>query len=224
MKILKKFSRLEKSVLCAVLVAVTAMTVTNYTVFAQQCGDIRQKVFRLHILANSDSAADQALKLKVRDKILAASSELFAETGGKAEAEAQVKKSLGEIQKIAQDEVYSEGYSYKVNAQVVNMYFNTRTYGDVTLPAGNYDALRITIGAAKGHNWWCVLFPPLCLPSAQGQEKLDDVLTGGEAGIVQNGGNTVVIKFKTVEVFEDVKNYVGNMFSKLGGSGAKKKK
>lgn len=206
--------KIEKSILCAFLTAVIAMSVTNFTVFAQQCGDIRQKVFRLHILANSDSTADQALKLKVRDQILAVSGSLFATTGGKAEAEAEVKKNIGKIQQIAQQEVYKEGYKYPVHARIVHMYFNTRTYGNVTLPAGDYDALRITIGKAAGHNWWCVLFPPLCLPSAEGKQKMDDVLTGGEAGIVQNGGQTYVFKFKTVELFEDAKNWVAGLFAK----------
>jgi stage II sporulation protein R len=216
MKILNRASKLEKSILCAVLVAVITMTATNYSVFAQQCSDIRQKVFRLHILANSDSAVDQALKLKVRDKILEASSTLFTSSGGKVEAETQARASLDAIRSIAQVEVNKEGYDYKVGAEIVNMYFTTRTYSNVTLPAGDYDALRITIGAAKGHNWWCVLFPPLCLPSAsaQGQQKLDDVLGRNEAGIVTNGKNSVVIKFKVVEIYESARNRIVSFFSK----------
>ena len=90
-------------------------------------------------------------------------------------------------------------------------YFNTRTYGDVTLPAGNYDALRIVIGAGKGHNWWCVLFPPLCLPAAEGSRspKLDDVIGGPETvAVTDNNGTEYVLKFKTVELFEDAKRYL----------------
>lgn len=213
--ILSRFNKLEKSVLCAFLVAIIAMSTTDYTAFAKQCGDIRQKVFRLHILANSDSAADQALKLKVRDKILEASGTLFATTGGKKEAEAEAKANLDKLLAIAQQEVCQEGYQYQVKAAIVHMYFNTRTYGDVTLPAGNYDALRITIGAAKGHNWWCVLFPPLCLPAADGKEKLQDVLGPNESGIVTDGKQSIIIKFKVVELYEGAKNYIQNTISSI---------
>jgi stage II sporulation protein R len=214
-------NKLEKSILCAFLAALIAMSATDFTAFAKQCDDIRQKVFRLHILANSDSTADQALKLKVRDQILEVSGDLFGTTGGKSEAEDTAKANLGKIQEVAQDEVYKEGYTYKVSAQIVNMYFTTRTYGDITLPAGNYDALRITIGAGKGHNWWCVLFPPLCLPSAEGKQELTSELGKNEAGIVIGGKTNVVIKFKTLEIYENVKNYFVKTFSKPK---AKKKK
>lgn len=224
MKILSRLSRLEKSVICAFLAAILVMSATDYTAFAQQCGDIRQKVFRLHILANSDSSADQALKIKVRDQILASSGELFSVTGDKKEAEATVKENLDRIQTIAQDEVYREGYSYPVKAYVVNMYFTTRTYGNITLPAGNYDALRITIGKAQGHNWWCVLFPPLCVNSAMGSEKLSDVLSSGEQGIVNDGSQKYVIKFKAVELFESAKNAIGSAVSDFSANFIPKKK
>jgi stage II sporulation protein R len=221
LKLWNRVTKLEKSVLCAFLTAIIAMSATSFTVFAQQCDDIRDKVFRLHILANSDSAADQALKLKVRDQILAVSGDLFATTGDKAQAEETVKENLSRITQIAQQEVQQEGYTYQVTAHVVNMYFTTRTYGNVTLPAGYYDALRIEIGAAKGHNWWCVLFPPLCLPSAQGKEKMDDVLSTGECGIVTNGGQSVVIKFKVVELYESAKKNLQSVVAQF--SSPKKK-
>lgn len=220
-----KMNQLEKSIVCGLLVAVLAVTASGYSAFAGQCSDIRQNVFRLHILANSDSAADQQLKLHVRDRILASSGELFKASVSKAQAIAQVRKKLGEIQRIAQAEVYREGYSYPVRAQVVHMYFTTRTYGAYILPAGYYDALRITIGRAAGHNWWCVLFPPLCLPAAQEdpgtKQQLEDVLGGTDAGIVtQSGNRTVVLKFKVLELYEDAKNFLSETFSVPSSSGA----
>lgn len=212
--------RIEKSVLIGFLVAVLAMMVTSFSAFAQQSSDIREKVFRLHILANSDSAADQALKLKVRDRILAQSGELFAQADDKAQVVDEAKAALPQIQAIAADEIKREGYDYPVQAQVVHMYFNTRTYGNVTLPAGDYDALRITIGAAKGHNWWCVLFPPLCLPSAEGEEKLEQNLTPAEGRVVKQGDQApVVVKFKTLELIESAKSAILSWFSK-GKTGA----
>lgn len=203
--------KFEKAILCAFLTAVVAMSATGATVFASQCRDVRQKVLRLHILANSDSAADQALKLKVRDRILASSATLFSSSASLSQAEAGVKRNLPQIEAVAQDELRKNGSSDSVRAEVVHMYFATRTYGDVTLPAGNYDALRIRIGAGKGHNWWCVLFPPLCLPAAEGTrtQKLDDVIGDADtAAITENGGTEYVLKFKTVELFEQAKRFI----------------
>lgn len=214
--------KIEKAILSAVLIAVVATTASGYSVFAAQCNDVRQRVFRLHILANSDSAADQALKLKVRDRILADSDELFAMSGDRAEAEANARANLPEIQALALDELRRDGSDESVRAEVVHMYFPTRTYGNVTLPAGYYDALRVIIGSGKGHNWWCVLFPPLCLPSAEGKEKLDDVLGDTESSVITDSGQTdFVIKFKTVELFEDAKNYIQSKLNHKNVSGQK---
>lgn len=203
-----KLKQIEKAVLMGLLITVMAASFSGMSAFASQCGDIRGRVLRLHILANSDSAADQQLKLNVRDKILAQSAELFGKADTKQEAEAVVRANLPKLVMVAQNEVRREGYNYIVGANLVNMYFTTRTYGDVTLPAGDYDAVRITIGAAKGHNWWCVLFPQLCLPAAEQSKKIGDVLTPGEVGVVEGAGKKdIVIKFKAVEVCEQVGNF-----------------
>lgn len=206
-----KLLKIERAILLGLVISIAAATLSGYSVFSQQCDDIRGRVLRLHILANSDSAADQHLKLNVRDKILEQSDEIFGNAKSKEEAEANARERLPEIIKIAKDEVTREGYSYDVNAQLVNMYFTTRTYGDVTLPAGYYDAVRITIGKAQGHNWWCVLFPSLCLPAAQTNEidELNSVLPPNEVGIVRAPeGKEVVIKFKIVELCEQFKNFL----------------
>ena len=206
-----KLLKVEKAILFGLLITVAAATISGYSVFATQCGDIRGSVLRLHILANSDTTADQQLKLNVRDKILAQSALLFKTVKTKAEAEENVRAKLPEIIKIAQAEVKKEGYSYTVGAALVHMYFTTRTYGSITLPAGDYDAVRITIGAAKGHNWWCVLFPSLCLPAAEGtqSQELSDVLSPNEVRIVESyGRKDVVIKFKTVELCEQFKDFL----------------
>lgn len=207
----RKLLHIEKAILCGLLIAVTAALISGFSVVATQCNDVRHDVLRLHILANSDTKADQQLKLNVRNKILADSSELFTTAKNRAEAEKNVKTKLPEIEKIAQAEIKKEGYSYSVKARLVNMYFTTRTYGNVTLPAGYYDAVRVTIGAARGHNWWCVLFPPLCLPaSGVTQSKmLSDVLSPGEVGVIKDSGKpTTVIKFKSIEMLEQMKNYL----------------
>lgn len=143
---------------------------TSFTSFARDCEEVRGEVVRLHILANSDSAADQELKLQVRDKILERTSEFFSGSISKEQAEETAEAQLKLIEATAREEIVRQGYDYPVKAELVNMYFETRTYGDTTLPAGRYDAVRVNIGEANGKNWWCVLFPPLCIPSAS--EKL----------------------------------------------------
>lgn len=206
--------KIEKAVLIGFLVAIIAMMSANFSTFAAQSSDIRQKVFRLHILANSDSKADQSLKLNVRDRILAQSGTLLQNANNKTQVIREAHAALPQIEAIARDEIHREGYSYPVKAQIVHMYFNTRVYGNVTLPAGNYDALRITIGAAKGHNWWCVLFPPLCLPSAEGEEKLAENLTPAEDQTVTQGSQPQVqVKFKILELWESLIDSISAWFN-----------
>ena len=121
-------------------------------------------MLRLHILANSDSIDDQALKLKVRDKVLAQTEALFrSQPENAADAEQLVAEHLETLEQTAQQLVWDEGYSYAVKAQLVEMPFDDRTYGEWTMPAGDYEALRITIGEAAGQNWWCVMYPSLCV-------------------------------------------------------------
>lgn len=193
----------EKSVCLALIIAV----LFSFTGFTAECEDIPSHVFRLHILANSDSNADQALKLKVRDRILQASAGMLDGVKNRDAAEKAVSSKLEEIRKTAQDEVYHEGYRYPVKVQITNMYFTTRQYGDVTLPAGMYDALRITIGSGSGHNWWCVLFPALCLPAAEAPSTVGDVLNNNETEIV-SGKNEFVVKFKAVELYEQFRSWL----------------
>ena len=126
--------------------------VGSFVGFEADCREISQSVFRLHILANSDSQEDQDLKLKVRDRILQDTQGLFESTGDLQQTEEQVAQHLPEIREIALDEIHKQGYSYDVQIYMVNMWFETRTYDTITLPAGNYDALRIVIGNGEGHN------------------------------------------------------------------------
>lgn len=180
--------------------------------FTAQCESIPDKVFRLHILANSDSAEDQALKLRVRDRILEESAGLMDGVSTREEAEAAAAQSLPRLQAAAEDEIRQAGYGYSVQAEITHMYFPTRHYESVTLPAGEYDALRISIGEAKGKNWWCVLFPALCLPVAENGAQLSDVLSSSQLDVVQ--GN-YEIRFKAVEWYEQLKDWLEN----LGGNG-----
>ena len=161
--------RLELAILAGVIVGVIF---SSFSAFAGESQQIRQEVFRLHLLANSDSAADQALKISVRDAVPAHRSELFAGEMTRQEVARLTGDHLDEIQQTAQAEVWRQGYDYPVSAQIVNMYFETRQYADgFILPAGRYDAVRVTIGQGEGENWWCIMFPPMCIPAAQPGES-----------------------------------------------------
>lgn len=193
--------KIEWSVLIALVFTILFGSVTT---FAAECSQIREDVLRLHILANSDSEEDQALKLKVRDRILLEMGDVFETPETLEDAETAASKHLDEIREIAQQEVYDNGYDYPVHAELVNMYFTTREYETFTLPAGMYDAVRITIGDAEGKNWWCVLYPPLCLPAAQSEETLEQALGEEETDLVTRNPQYEV-RFAVVEWFENLK-------------------
>ena len=166
--------------------------------FRMECESISEKVLRLHVLANSDSEEDQQLKLKVRDAILAESEELFSASQNKAEAMENVSKRSEQLKAIAEETLQQNGCTYPVEIQLAEVYFNTRTYGDITMPAGYYDALQVKIGAGAGQNWWCVLFPALCVPSSA-SAQMEDVLTDEEMAVLQEGYS---VRFKIVELYE----------------------
>ena len=162
------------------------------------CEGVRENAVRLHILAHSDSEEDQALKLKVRDAILALSADWQEEAATPAEALALAESRLPAIQATAQAVVAAEGYAYPVTAQVCRMYFTTRQYDTLTLPAGMYDAVRVSIGDGAGQNWWCVMYPPLCVGAATDRKAATSLWSDSQQDLVQNGGRYVV-KFKIVE-------------------------
>ena len=182
--------------------------------FAGECEEIRGRVLRLHALAISDSQEDQALKLKVRDAVVETAAGLFDTAADEAEALEQAKARLPEIEAAAQQRVYDEGFDYKVQVTLVNMYFTTRQYETVTLPAGFYDALRVTIGAGEGHNWWCVVFPPMCVSAATEAAELADVLDPEQEEIVTSP-QKYEVRFKLVEVLEGI----GRQFQAWFGGG-----
>ena len=157
---------------------------------------LSEEVLRFHVLANSDSREDQALKLKVRDKVLEFLEANMADEQHMTEDETVmwIREHIDEIEDVSRRCVAEENYDYPVTAAVTTCWFPDKTYGDVTFPAGNYEALRIEIGSAKGHNWWCVLYPSLCFRDAanavvpnEGKEKLKHVLTEEEYSEITAG-------------------------------------
>lgn len=173
---------------------------------------ISDSVFRLHVIANSDSDEDQALKLKVRDSLLEYMNSLCSSTSSKEEAMRIANEHIDDFTKIAQDVIAQNGYDYSVDVSVGSCDFPTKEYGDVSLPAGTYDALRVKIGSASGHNWWCVMFPPLCFVDVssgivpdESKEILHDTMSDEEYDLVtsSDSDSELTFKFKLVEFFEN---------------------
>lgn len=199
----------------AVSLAMALILMFSLCGFAGECGQIRERVLRLHILANSDSEEDQQLKLQVRDAVVAASAGLFDGVQDEGEALERAREQLPLLEETARQVIADAGYDYGVEISLRNMYFTTRFYDgvnggeSVTLPAGMYDAVRIDIGEGAGRNWWCVVFPPLCVSAAQepaeaqSSATLDDVLDPEQREIVTKP-DKYEVRFKIVELFEDL--------------------
>lgn len=155
-----------------------ALLLSGFRGFAAECERVQSEVLRLHIPANSDSERDQEIKLRLRDYILSEYGARLSSESDIEQAIAQTKALLPEIEADCNRFLAVEGADYTAKAELTEMYFTTRAYEKVTLPAGTYTALRITLGSGEGKNWWCVMFPPLCIPTACAQptEQLPDVL------------------------------------------------
>lgn len=175
--------------------------------------DIANSVFRLHVIANSDEKEDQELKLKVRDSVLSYMNEICENVTTKEEAILIANEHIDEFKEIALNTIHENGYDYLVNIRIGNFSFPTKTYGDISLPSGYYDALRIEIGKAKGQNWWCVMFPPLCFVDVssgivpdESKETMKSDLSDEEFSLISdNEDSNVKFKFKLIEWFQNVK-------------------
>lgn len=168
---------------------------------------LSEKVVRLHILANSDSEADQALKLQVRDRLLVRATEILEASENRDEAQERLTACLPELEALAAEEIANRGYDYPVTAELTDADFPTKEYDGFTLPAGEYLALRVVIGAGEGHNWWCVVFPPLCtqtttdLPAAAMAAGWNE----DDVGLITEENSGYVLKFKSVELWSKLK-------------------
>ena len=171
--------------------------------------DIYDTVVRLHVLANSDTEEDQALKLQVRDGVLEAAAPLVEGCTTQAEAIEVLTAHLSELEAAALSVVQSEGYDYPVTVLLGEEDYPTRVYESCAFPAGTYVSLRVLIGEGEGQNWWCCLFPPLCLSAATAKSDNEDAfiqvgLTKDQYGIITETGKTKYkVRFKLLEVLED---------------------
>lgn len=166
------------------------------------------EVFRFHVIANSDSEEDQELKMKVKEAVVAYMRETLSGAENAAEAKAWAIRHKEELVRVSEEVLRAEGCSDKVTAEVVRCEFPDKTYGDITFPAGWYDALRIKIGKAQGHNWWCVLYPNLCFMDSvhaivpkEGKEELRSMLTDEEYAMIVKG-TPVKIKWFFLQLTE----------------------
>lgn len=175
---------------------------------------IAKKIIRFHVIANSDTDKDQALKLKVRDNVLEYIAPKLKNSKSIDESRKILKQNDTEINRIACNTVKNNGYGYNVKTELSMENFPIKSYGNITLPQGNYEAYRIIIGSGEGHNWWCVMFPPLCfidiskgeVANQQTQKEMKKVLTSEEYAAVDNSpdNNQIQIKFKIVEIIRDL--------------------
>lgn len=168
-KQLMKEKILDLSLVLGAAAAIFTALIFNFT---QNCEEMQDKAFRLHILANSDSSADQDIKYALRDYIITDLGYIFRSCKTKDETVMLASRDLPLISERANEFLQRNGCDYRAECRVEKCSFPTRRYGDYTLPAGEYDALRIVLGEGKGHNWWCVLFPSVCLPAAAEKSSL----------------------------------------------------
>lgn len=177
----------------------------------RELSDATGKMIRLHVVANSDSPEDQALKLSVRDAIIRTMSPKFEGLDSIEEAKEVIDENLGEIERLASETLAEQGRRYEVAASLERCDFPTKAYGSLTLPAGTYQALNVVIGEGEGKNWWCVMFPPLCfIDIAQGvvsedtMKELKEILTEDEYRLLTSAkaeeGVPVKLRFKIVEM------------------------
>lgn len=171
--------------------------------FDANCEELRDNVLRLHIVANSDLTADQELKLKIRDEILKKSETLFEKSTDLNSALQKAEENLENYEQIANRVIKEQGFNYSATAKIGKRFFETRVYDDFTLPAGEYDALIVELGEGVGKNWWCVIFPGVCVPTEKGASLKDSV--GEKSAKIAENPKPYKMRFKSVEIYEKIK-------------------
>lgn len=198
---------LSKKIKISVTVGIVVAILFSICSFAKTSEEIRSDVLRLHVIANSDTSVDQNLKLRLRDYILQEGKDIFNGSVNVENAVEKIEPVLPELEKSAKAFVNRAGFDYDVKISLSNEYFTTRTYETVTLPAGKYLALRVVIGSGEGHNWWCVMFPPMCVPAADKKDEIENVFSEKEIKLVESKPKYEP-RFKVVEIYEQLKEII----------------
>lgn len=189
---------LELAVLLAFLLTICAQMLP----FCRGCRDLYQNMLRLHVIASSDSAEDQRLKLLVRDTVLREGAAIFDGSADVRTAKEKLEPHFAQLERAAESALRENGCSDRVRISLEKTYFDTRTYGDLTVPAGTYEAVCVRIGSAQGHNWWCVMYPPLCLPAATVRT---DAAFSADGRAVLGKSPKYDVRFKVVELYQSAK-------------------
>ncbi len=197
---MKKTQMIEISVAIGLVVSMIFSVIG----FGADCREIRNNVIRLHILANSDTAEDQNVKLLVRDTLLSCGSKIFSGTVNVNNAEECLENEKDVLIQKINEVLFQNGFEYKAEIFLTEEYFTTREYENFTLPAGEYLALKVILGKGEGHNWWCVMFPPLCLPAATQKTDTEIILGENGAKIISNPVK-YEMRFKIVEMIEGLR-------------------
>lgn len=198
---------LSKKIKISITVGIVVAILFSICSFAKTSEEIRSDVLRLHVIANSDTSVDQNLKLRLRDYILKEGKDIFNGSVNVENAVEKIEPVLPELEKSAKAFVNQAGFDYDVKISLSNEYFTTRTYETVTLPAGKYLALRVVIGSGEGHNWWCVMFPPMCVPAADKKDEIENVFSEKEIKLVESKPKYEP-RFKVVEIYEQLKEII----------------
>lgn len=204
---------IKKPIFITITAFVFFLIFSAYSYASSISSDLSKSVFRLHVIANSDSAEDQNLKYLVRDALIDYMNSVSKNSNSKDEALSIAYQHKSDFYKIAKKVINDNGYDYNVNISIGNFAFPTKNYGDISLPAGYYDALKVEIGNASGQNWWCVMFPPLCfvdistgIVPEDSKETIKDSLHTEEYNLINNAQTAdVKFKFKLLEFFQNIK-------------------
>lgn len=195
-----KIKKWEIALLAAILIAIFVGSVSSRQT------ELSENLIRLHVVANSDSEEDQALKLSVRDGILEELEEILKGCNDKVEAEALISRNIDALTQAASEAIFEKSEYFTVTASITEEVFPTVEYDTFTLPAGEYSSLRVVIGEGSGQNWWCVVFPPLCLSIAEDTLSYEEMGLSDETfSIISEESGGYVVKFKLLEWISQIK-------------------
>ena len=206
-------SSVFKRLIIVLLLLILFIFISAISYVSAVSNNIANGVFRLHVIANSDSPEDQNLKYIVRDELIKYMNTLAKDCTSKQEVIEIAQNNISNFENIAKKTIQDNGFNYNVTVEIGNFDFPTKTYGDITLPAGTYDSLKVQIGEAKGQNWWCVMFPPLCFVDVttgivpeESKKEMKEAMPEEEYSLISNTNNSEVnFKFKLIEFFENIK-------------------
>lgn len=197
--------------LLGVVIVATGCSKTSTSFNSEMQVDIAKELLRFHVIANSDSTQDQNVKLEVKEAIISYLKPYLKDASSKTDAMDIIREQLDSLNLVAEDILSKNGFSYSAKSSLSSATFPIKVYGDITLPPGEYDALRIELGKADGQNWWCIMFPQLCFVDAtysvvpeDSKKQLQNLLTEDEYKAIIADDVDVVVKFKLVDWFKNL--------------------